>query len=112
MATANDRQLGGTHYKDRPIQPWDFIVQNDLGFLEGNVIKYVTRWKHKNGLEDLKKAQHYLEKLIEVNTPTPEGNLEPWPKGFPIVTADDIKAATITTYPFPTGVVPNRKVVT
>lgn len=63
---ANDRQPGGTHYKDRAIQPWDFIVANNIGFLAGNVIKYVTRYQHKDGLTDLQKAQHYLDKLIEV----------------------------------------------
>jgi len=65
---ANDHQVGGSHYKDRAIQPWDFIIANDLGFLEGNVIKYVARYKEKNGLKDLAKAHHYLEKLMEVET--------------------------------------------
>lgn len=65
---ASDTQIGGNHYKKQIIQPWDFIIANDLGFLEGNVIKYVTRYKSKNGLEDLKKAQHYLQKLIELNS--------------------------------------------
>jgi hypothetical protein len=65
--TANDMQVGGDHYMDRQIQPWDYIVSNDLGFLEGNIIKYVTRWKYKNGADDLRKAQHYLAKLIEVS---------------------------------------------
>ena len=64
---ANKQQIGGSHYKDKAIQPWDFISSNGLGFLEGNVVKYVSRWKDKNGVEDLKKAQHYLAKLIEVN---------------------------------------------
>jgi hypothetical protein len=59
-------QVGGDHYMDKAIQPWDYIVSNDLGFLEGNIIKYVTRWKDKNGVDDLRKAQHYLAKLIEV----------------------------------------------
>jgi hypothetical protein len=63
---ANDTQTGGTHYQVA-IQPWDYIIANDLGYLEGNVIKYVTRYKNKGGIEDLKKAQHYLTKLIEVN---------------------------------------------
>ena len=63
---ADDMQVGGTHYKDKSIQPWDYIIANDLGYLEGNVVKYVSRWKNKNGIEDLKKAQHYLSKLIEV----------------------------------------------
>lgn len=64
--SANDTQHGGTHYKDSAIQPWDFIASNKLGYFEGNVVKYVARWRKKNGLEDLKKAQHYLQKLIEV----------------------------------------------
>ena len=63
---ADDMQVGGSHYKDKSIQPWDYIIANDLGYLEGNVVKYVSRWKNKNGIEDLKKAQHYLAKLIEV----------------------------------------------
>jgi len=61
---ANDRQVSGTHYQT-DIQPWDFIVANKLGYLEGNIIKYVCRYKEKNGIVDLHKAQHYLEKLIE-----------------------------------------------
>jgi hypothetical protein len=64
--TANEKQIGGNHYKDKAIEPWDFIVANNLGFLEGNIIKYIARYKEKNGVEDLKKAKHYLEKLIEV----------------------------------------------
>ena len=63
---ADDMQVGGSHYKDKAIQPWDYIIANDLGYLEGNVVKYVSRWKNKNGIEDLKKAQHYLAKLLEV----------------------------------------------
>ena len=64
--SANQAQHGGTHYKHKAIQPWDYIVSNNIGYLEGNIIKYVTRYKQKNGIEDLRKAQHYLEKLIEV----------------------------------------------
>lgn len=59
-------QVGGSHY-DLAIQPWDYIAANQIGFFEGNVIKYVTRWKEKNGLEDLRKARHYLDKLIELH---------------------------------------------
>lgn len=65
--SANEKQEGGKHYKQLMVQPWDYIVANNLGYLEGNVVKYVTRWKHKNGVEDLRKAMHYLEKLLEVN---------------------------------------------
>ena len=62
---ANDIQVAGTHYKNKAIQPWDYIVSNNIGYLEGNVIKYVSRWRDKGGVDDLKKAQHYLTKLIE-----------------------------------------------
>jgi hypothetical protein len=57
---ANAQQVGGAHYAVKAIQPWDFIIAN-------NVVKYVSRWKDKGGVEDLKKAQHYLQKLIEVS---------------------------------------------
>jgi len=62
----NAIQHGGTHYKTKPIQPWDYVAANNLGFFEGNAIKYITRYKDKNGIEDLKKAIHYLQKLIEL----------------------------------------------
>ncbi len=62
---ANDRQEGGDHYQSKAIQPWDYIISNNIGYLEGNIIKYVSRYKEKHGLEDLKKARHYLDKLIE-----------------------------------------------
>jgi hypothetical protein len=64
--TANDVQVAGTHYKSKAIQPWDYIVANNLGYLEGNIVKYVSRWRDKGGLDDLRKARHYLDKLIEV----------------------------------------------
>jgi len=63
---ANEQQVGGGHYAIKAIQPWDYIIANNLGYLEGNVVKYVSRWKDKGGVQDLKKAQHYLQKLIEV----------------------------------------------
>ncbi len=56
------------HY-DLPIQPTEYIVKNGLGWHEGNVIKYVTRWNHKNGLDDLLKAKDYIEQLIELKSP-------------------------------------------
>ena len=59
------RQEGGGHYKDMKIQPFEYIHANGIGFAEGCVIKYVSRWKAKNGIEDLKKALHFLELLIE-----------------------------------------------
>jgi hypothetical protein len=59
-----DEQVGGDHYKKLPFQPLEYILQNKLGFCEGNIVKYVTRWRGKNGVEDLKKARHYLDILI------------------------------------------------
>ena len=64
--SANEEQVGGRHYIEKSIQPWDYIIANKMGYLEGNIIKYVSRYKDKNGLEDLIKAAHYLDKLIEV----------------------------------------------
>lgn len=62
---ASDTQEGGGHYKKYTIQPTEFIFKNGLGFIEGNVIKYVMRYKEKGGLQDLKKAKHYIDLLIE-----------------------------------------------
>lgn len=64
--TAQSKQVGGTHYQ-RGIQPWDIIIEWELDYFEGNVLKYLLRWKHKDGVKDLKKAKHYLEKMIERN---------------------------------------------
>lgn len=64
--TANDTQVGGDHYKSKTIQPWDYIAANNLGYFEGNIVKYVSRWREKGGQGDLLKARHYLDKLIEL----------------------------------------------
>lgn len=66
MSTANDHQVAGSHYKKKSIQPWDYIAANELGYFEGNIVKYVSRWRDKGGLDDLRKARHYLDKLIEL----------------------------------------------
>lgn len=66
--SANDTQVGGQHYKQQAIQPWDYIAANSLGYFEGNVVKYVSRWRDKGGVDDLRKARHYLDKLIELET--------------------------------------------
>ena len=66
--SALDRQESGTHYKDKGIQPIVYIHANSLGFCEGNVVKYVTRWREKGGEADLRKAIHYLELLIQLET--------------------------------------------
>ena len=62
--SAKDEQVGGGHYKGMAIQPAEFIHKNGIGYLEGNVIKYVVRHRSKNGAEDLKKAIHYLQLLL------------------------------------------------
>lgn len=59
-------QVGGTHYKDMPIQPVVFCEKNKLSFCEGNIVKYVSRWRSKNGIQDLEKARHYLDMLIDI----------------------------------------------
>ena len=64
--TPNAKQIGGSHYKDRGIQPWDYIVSNGMTYLQGNAIKYLSRYKSKGGVEDLEKAKHYIDKIIEV----------------------------------------------
>ena len=56
------------YYSSMEIEPLDFIISNDLGFIEGNIIKYVSRYKLKNGLDDLKKARRYLDELIKLNS--------------------------------------------
>ena len=62
---AFDSQIGGNHYKSFKIQPVEFIHINGLGYIAGNIIKYVCRYKVKNGIEDLRKARHYIDMLIE-----------------------------------------------
>lgn len=64
--SALEVQVAGSHYKNKAIQPVQYIHANGIGFFEGNVIKYVTRWKDKGGVADLNKAKHYIELLIEL----------------------------------------------
>ena len=64
--SALTQQVAGSHYKELPIQPVEYIHANGLGYFEGNVVKYVTRWKSKGGIADLEKAKHYIELLIEL----------------------------------------------
>jgi len=64
MSKALDTQIGGGHYKAMKIQPIEYTLANNLGFCEGNVIKYISRYKAKNGVEDLQKAKHYIDLLI------------------------------------------------
>lgn len=63
-----DKQIGGDHYKTMKIQPAEFIEANGLSYLQGNAIKYICRFRDKNGVEDLEKAKHYIDMLIELYT--------------------------------------------
>tara|TARA_R110002167_G_scaffold63865_2_gene180637 strand:+ start:2002 stop:2301 length:300 start_codon:yes stop_codon:yes gene_type:complete len=64
---ARDKQVGGNHYKDSGIQPVDYIYQNNLDFLEGNIIKYTTRHRKKGeGSADIRKVIHYAELILEL----------------------------------------------
>jgi hypothetical protein len=64
--TALQKQVGGAHYAEMAFQPIEFITANNLSFLEGNIIKYVCRHKKKNGADDIKKAMHYCELLLQM----------------------------------------------
>lgn len=61
-----NKQVGGSHYKNMAIQPIEYIVKNNIPYIEGNIIKYISRWKQKNGVDDLRKARHYIDMLIEM----------------------------------------------
>lgn len=81
---ANEEQVGGAHYKGKPIEHWDFVLMHNIPYLEAQVIKYMMRWRKKNGVEDLRKARHFVDKLIEteleqrteVPVETPRATLE------------------------------------
>lgn len=65
--SANEKQIGGDHYKKHgDLQPWDVITAWNLGYLDGTALKYIARWRDKGGLNDIRKAIHFLEKFIEV----------------------------------------------
>lgn len=86
---ANDKQVGGTHYKEKKIQPWDVVQDWNLGFLDGVALKYISRWRQKGGVEDLKKAIHYLEKQLRLEITGAElsSSNEEFKKSFPDFTA-------------------------
>lgn len=79
MNKAMAKQEGGSHYKDYNIQPVQFIYANNVPFIEGNIIKYVMRHRNKNGLQDLLKAKHYIDLLIDLEY---NQNLENENQGF------------------------------
>lgn len=76
MTSANERQVGGTHYTSE-IQHWDYVAANKLDYFQGQITKYITRWKKKNGVEDLKKARHFLDKYIELESRVDPPTVQP-----------------------------------
>ena len=64
--SALDQQIQGTHYKKYSIQPVEYLFSNNIPFIEGSIIKYVTRWRDKGGVKDLEKARHFIDLLIEL----------------------------------------------
>ena len=67
-APALSNQIGGDHYKSLAIQPVAYIHANKIPFIEGSIIKYVTRWRNKGGLKDLEKAKHFIDLLIQLES--------------------------------------------
>lgn len=64
---ANERQVGGNHYKNPgKAEHWDLVAMYDWDYFQGQITKYLMRWRKKNGIEDLEKAAHYLQKYIDV----------------------------------------------
>jgi Protein of unknwon function (DUF3310) len=102
---ANDYQIGGGHYRTR-IQHWDYVLANKIPYLEAMVIKYLTRWRKKNGAEDVKKAYHFILKLAEAEgidlTPPPVDTLKKaaaevaWPAGQGEVASGSVVGASFT----------------
>jgi hypothetical protein len=87
--TANKRQVDGNHYvKHGNLQHWDIVVRYAIPYLPGNCTKYLFRWKDKNGIKDLEKALHYLEKMLEVypsqqlENPVPDSLVGIWKDHF------------------------------
>ena len=83
MTKANETQVGGGHYKGEPIEHWDFVMMHNIPYMEAQIIKYAMRWRSKGGIEDLRKARHFIDKLIEVEltqeveaAKTPQATLE------------------------------------
>ena len=73
------KQIGGSHYKDMKIQPAQFINENNLPFAEGNAIKYICRHRNKGEVQDLEKAKHYIDMIIERDY---DSQTKPLPHGF------------------------------
>ena len=88
MPKANDRQVDGGHYRSA-IQHWDYVLSNDIPYLEAQIIKYLTRHRKKNGMKDLLKAQHFMEKLLEEENKKLAVTAEQYQPQTPIAVDDD-----------------------
>jgi len=77
-----DKQIGGSHYKDMRMQPSEFINKNKLQFAEGNAIKYICRHAHKGEVQDLEKAKHYIDMIIERDYEEEKEKKESWVEGY------------------------------
>ena len=62
---STDHQVAGNHYRKLKIQPIEYILANELGFCEGSIVKYISRWRDKGGVDDLRKVKHFCDFLIE-----------------------------------------------
>ena len=80
--SVNNKQIGGNHYKKMKIQPSKFVIENKLLFPEGSVIKYICRHRYKNGKEDLEKAKHFIDMIIERDYKDEKEKQETWTEGY------------------------------
>jgi hypothetical protein len=80
--SAYKKQIGGRHYMDMVMQPSEFINKNKLQFAEGNAIKYICRHHNKGEVQDLEKAKHYIDMIIERDYTVPKEKEETWVKGY------------------------------
>ena len=80
--SAYKKQIGGNHYRRFKVQPTEFINKNKLLFAEGNAIKYICRHTHKGGKQDLEKAKHYIDMIIERDYKDENEKQELWIEGY------------------------------
>jgi len=80
--SAYKKQIGGNHYRRFKVQPSEFINKNKLLFAEGNAIKYICRHAHKGGKQDLEKAKHYIDMIIERDYKDEKEKQESWIEGY------------------------------
>jgi hypothetical protein len=77
-----EKQIGGTHYRKMKIQPSQFVIENKMLFAEGNIIKYICRHPYKDGKQDLEKAKHFIDMIIERDYSGEEESKETWVEGY------------------------------